>query len=76
MTTKETCATSFDQVLESRGVSRRSFLKLCTGVAVTLGLSQAAVPRIAQALEASVIGATSGKLLPAICGSGQISHLF
>ncbi len=66
MTTKETCATSFDELLEDRGVKRRDFLKLCAGVAVTLGLSQAAVPRIAQALEASVIGATSGALTPAL----------
>lgn len=66
MTTKETCKTSFDELLEHRGVKRRDFLKLCAGVAVTLGLSEALVPRIAEALESSVIGATSGKLVPAI----------
>ena len=66
MTTKETCKTSFDELLEQRGVKRRDFLKLCAGVAATLGLSQAAIPRIAQALEESVIGAKSGALAPAI----------
>ncbi len=66
MTTKETCATSFDELLEVRGVNRRDFLKLCAGVAAALGLSQTAVPRIAEALEENVIGATSGALAPAI----------
>lgn len=66
MTTKETCATKFDELLEKRGVKRRDFLKLCGGVAATLGLSQTAVPRIAEALEDKVIGATSGALTPAI----------
>ena len=47
-------------VLESRGVSRRSFMKLCAGVAAAAGLSQMAIPRVAEAIEKSVIGATSG----------------
>ena len=66
MTTKETCAVGFDEILEARGVKRRDFLKLCAGVAAALGLSQTAVPRIAEALEESVIGATSGALQPAL----------
>ncbi|MDR2036078.1 MAG: hydrogenase small subunit [Coriobacteriales bacterium] len=66
MTTKENCMTSFDELLEQRGVKRRDFLKLCAGIAATLGLSQVAVPKIAQALEESVIGVESGKLAPAI----------
>jgi len=66
MTTKETCKTRFDELLEQRGVSRRDFLKFCAGIAAMLGLSQAAVPRIAQALEGSVIGKDSGALAPAI----------
>ncbi|MDR1358289.1 MAG: hydrogenase small subunit [Coriobacteriales bacterium] len=66
MTTKEICATSFDGLLEKRGVNRRDFLKLCAGVATALGLSQTAVPRIAEALEEKVIGATSGALAPAL----------
>lgn len=66
MTTKEICATGLDGLLETRGVNRRDFLKLCAGVAAALGLSQSAVPRIADALEESVIGATTGKLAPAV----------
>lgn len=53
-------------VLESRGVTRRSFLKLCGGIAAAAGLSQLAVPRVAQAVENAVIGATSGNLYPVI----------
>ena len=56
----------FDSVLASRGVSRRSFMTLCGAVAAAAGLSQMAVPRIAEALEDSVIGATSGDLYPVI----------
>jgi hydrogenase small subunit len=62
----QTCRSGFNELLEQRGVTRRDFLKLCGGVAVALGLSEAAVPRIAQALEESVIGKTSGNLMPAI----------
>ena len=53
-------------VLESRGVTRRGFMKLCAGVAAAAGLSQVAIPRVAEAIEKSVIGATSGDLYPAI----------
>ncbi|MCL2808230.1 MAG: hydrogenase small subunit [Coriobacteriia bacterium] len=66
MTTKEICSTSFDELLEQRGIKRRDFLKLCAGIAATLGLSQTMIPRIAHALEESVIGATSGNLKPAL----------
>ena len=55
----------FDSILASRGVSRRSFMKLCVGIAAA-GLSPLAVPRVASALEESVIGATSGDLYPVI----------
>ncbi len=57
-------------VLESRGVTRRSFMKLCAGVAAAAGLSQLAVPRVAEAIEKSVIGATSGDLYPVIWMEG------
>jgi len=66
MVTEEARAISFDSLLEQRGVTRRDFLKLCGGVAVALGLSQAMVPEIAHAIEASVIGKVSGKLTPAL----------
>ncbi len=56
----------FDALMSARGVSRRSFLKLCGAIAAAAGLSQLAVPRVAQALEESVIGATSGNLYPVI----------
>jgi hydrogenase small subunit len=62
--------TGASAILESRGVSRRDFLKLCGGIAAAAGLSQLAVPRIAEALEKSVIGATSGDLYPVIWMEG------
>ncbi|NTU88946.1 MAG: hydrogenase small subunit [Actinobacteria bacterium] len=63
MTTREASATTFEGMLETRGITRRSFLKFCGVIAATLGLSEVAIPDIAKALE---IGATSGKLQPAI----------
>lgn len=58
--------TRFEAMLEARGVSRRSFLKLCGAVAAAAGVSQLTVPRVAQALEESVIGAKEGNLYPVI----------
>src|SRR5665647_3226147 len=40
------------QHFESRGVSRRDFVKFCTEIAVVLGLGSAAGPRVLKALEA------------------------
>lgn len=57
-------------VLESRGVTRRSFMKLCGGIAAAAGLSQLAVPRVAEAVENAIIGATSGDLYPVIWMEG------
>ena len=37
--------------LESRGVSRRDFLKFCGEMAVILGIGSAAAPRVAKALQ-------------------------
>lgn len=59
-------ATEFQGMLESRGVSRRSFMKLCGTIAVMAGLGEAAAPRVAHALEESVIGASQGDLYPVI----------
>lgn len=56
----------FQGMLESRGVSRRSFMKLCGTLAVMVGLGETAAPRVAQALEESVIGASQGDLYPVI----------
>lgn len=42
---------SFYEKLESRGVSRRDFLKFCSATAATLGMSSAMVPSIAAAVE-------------------------
>ncbi len=56
----------FDSILESRGVTRRDFLGLCASIAAAAGLSQLAIPRIAHALEESVIGAKQGDLYPVI----------
>ena len=62
----EAMATEFQGMLEARGVSRRSFMKLCGAIAVAAGLGELAAPRVAQALEESVIGATKGNLYPVI----------
>ena len=62
-------ATSFQDVLEARGVTRRSFMKMCGAVAAIIGLGEAAAPRVAEAVEAagaSVIGNTEGALAPVI----------
>ena len=63
---REATLSQFDSLLDARGVSRRSFLKFCGAVAVAAGLSELAAPRVAQALEASVIGATQGGLFPVL----------
>ncbi len=62
----EATVSEFQQMLASRGVSRRDFMKLCGTIAVAAGMSELAAPRVAQALESSVIGATEGNLYPVI----------
>ena len=62
----EATASQLQAMLEARGVSRRSFMKMCGAVAMAAGLSELAAPRVAQALEESVIGATEGNLYPVI----------
>ena len=63
---KQSTASEFQGMLEARGVSRRSFMKLCGTLAVMAGLGEVAAPRVAQALEESVIGASQGDLYPVI----------
>lgn len=63
---KEATALEFQELLAAKGVSRRSFMKLCGAVAVAAGLGELAAPRVAQALEESVIGAAKGNLYPVI----------
>ena len=62
----EGTASEFQSMLTARGVSRRDFMKLCGAIAVAAGLGELAAPRVAQALEQSVIGAAKGKLYPVI----------
>ena len=57
---------SLPKELELRGISRRSFLEFCGALAVAAGLSATAAPRVAHALEESVIGAKTGNLFPEI----------
>lgn len=53
--------------LEERGFTRRDFLTYCGSLAVMLGLSSTAAPRIAEALEGKE---RAGKLLPVIWMEG------
>lgn len=62
----EATVSEFQGMLDAKGVSRRSFMKLCGTLAVMVGLGEAAAPRVAHALEESVIGATKGNLYPVI----------
>lgn len=66
METDAVVSSSFLDLLSSRGVTRRDFMKLCGTIAVAAGLGELATPRVAQALEDSVIGATEGNLYPVI----------
>ena len=58
------------QVLESRGISRRSFMKLCATLAASAGLGSTFIPQIANAVENSLIGALDGNLYPVIWMEG------
>jgi hydrogenase small subunit len=62
----EKTAFSLPDALEARGVTRRSFLEFCGALAVAAGLSYSAAPRVANALEESVIGAKEGNLFPVL----------
>ena len=54
-----------ESLLTSRGISRRSFLAYCAGIAAMIGLSETAAPKVASALE-SVVGQAQGKLKPVL----------
>lgn len=56
----------FEDLLASRGVTRRGFLQLCGTIAAATGLAHVTVPDVAHALEESVIGAAEGNLFPVI----------
>ena len=56
----------FEEMLATRGVSRRGFLQLCGTIAAAAGVSKLTVPEVAHALEESVIGAAEGNLFPVI----------
>ncbi|MHB1323184.1 MAG: hydrogenase small subunit [Coriobacteriia bacterium] len=55
---------AFYDLLAVRGVSRRDFLKYCSYLAATMGLTEAAVPQVAAALE------KGAKLKPALWLNG------
>lgn len=63
---ENTVPAEFDSLLDAHGVTRRDFLKFCGAVAVAAGLSSTAAPRVAMALEESVIGAKKGNLFPVL----------
>ena len=71
----EAISPEFLSKLEARGVSRRSFMKLCGSLAVAAGLSELAAPRVAHAIEDSVIGAESGKPVSRQSGSRALLAL-
>ena len=58
---------SFYERLKEKGVSRRDFMKYCTALTATMGLSAAYVPKVAEvfaapagALVAGAVGAAFG----------------
>ena len=51
----EAATSAFTNALEARGVTRRDFMLLCGSVAAAAGLSQLTVPKVADALEKSVM---------------------
>ncbi len=58
--TKRVTGSGLYETLEARGVSRRDFLRFCGTIAAMIGLSEAAIPQIAAAIE------QGAKLKPAI----------
>ncbi len=44
--------TAFDETLEKKGISRREFMKFCTFLTATMGLSSSFVPKVAEVFAA------------------------
>lgn len=63
-------SSKLERVLESRGISRRTFIGYCAGIAAMIGLSETAAPQVADALE-GIIGNTEGNLKPVIWLEGS-----
>ena len=66
----EICSPKLENVLKGYGLTRRDFLKLCGAIVASAGIAELTVPRVAHALEESVIGAAEGKLYPVIWMEG------
>ncbi len=49
--TKQVTESGLYETLEARGVSRRDFLRFCGTIAAMIGLSEAAIPQVAAAIE-------------------------
>ena len=60
---------AFYEKLESRGISRRDFMKFCTFLTATMGLSTSFVPKVAE-----VFAAPAQRPPPAL-GAGQLEPL-
>ena len=56
----QTASASLPALLETRGISRRTFMKFCGSLAVAAGLSASAAPRVAHALETKLDNAKDG----------------
>jgi hydrogenase small subunit len=63
METEVMSATAFERTLESRGVSRRTFLKFCGAIAASIGLAETSAPAVAEAIEEA---ASNKAMLPVI----------
>ncbi|MCL1796704.1 MAG: hydrogenase small subunit [Eggerthellaceae bacterium] len=66
----EAIVSEFYDKLESRGVTRRDFMKLCGAIAAAAGISQLTANEVAYAVEQSIIGASEGNLYPVIWMEG------
>jgi len=60
----------FEQRLESKGLTRRDFMKFCTLVSATMGLGSSFVPRIAEALASQ----TAAGCLAVACGMPPVAR--